>query len=270
MKNTTGLFMKKSKKDFYKAKQTLEYLMDQFYLLFAKHRGINKKISPNDLMYKAAKAHYFTWGLAALKRVQITMDKVGKPAVNRILDLPCGHGRELRFFLTAFPEAHITACDIDPDGVDFCVKTFGVEGVYSEKDALSIPITEKFDLIWCGSLLTHLDIKDWRKFLQFFNDRLEKGGILIFTTHGHQIIDDFRKEILDLGIEENDRRRMLEEYDASEFGYSDYTGQKGIGVSLSSPEWVCEFLKQFPNLHLIEYTERGWFNYQDTVACIRT
>ena len=60
--------------------------------------------------------------------------------VKRILDLPCGHGRVLRYLSAAFPEAEITACDIMREGVDFCASTFGAIPVYSQDDPQQIPL----------------------------------------------------------------------------------------------------------------------------------
>lgn len=240
-----------------------------YWRLSHNYKGINKRISHNDWMYKHAPHHYFRWGQKALERIELTLEKFGKPKIESILDLPCGHGRELRFFKVAFPETNITACDIDKDAVDFCVKTFNVQGVYSHTDPLQIPITEKFDLIWCGSLLTHLDEESWKGFLKFFNDRLNQSGILIFTTHGQHIIELFRAGKLNLSVSPEAKELLLRNYDLNSFSYCPYSENSDAGVSLSSPDWVRDRLSEIPDLRLLEYVERGWWNFQDSVACIR-
>ena len=50
-----------------------------------------------------------------------------------MLDFACGHGRVMRTLKAAFPDALLTACDIDRDGVDFCARTFGAAPVYFQR-----------------------------------------------------------------------------------------------------------------------------------------
>ena len=236
--------------------------------------GVIQKVSKRDLMHIAAPHHYFQWGEEALKRTQLTLarDDVAQEVrgVKRILDLPCGHGRELRYFKAAFPEAQITACDLDRDAVDFCAQTFGATPVYSHVDPQQVSLEGQFDLIWCGSLLTHLNISSWVGFLKLFQAHLAPNGILIFTTHGPHIAELMRKGELELGVPPQAVQSILADYERGGFGYSDYENQSGIGVSLSSPEWVRSCLAEIDGLRLIEYAERGWFAHQDSVACIQS
>ena len=85
--------------------------------------------------------------------------------VARILDLPCGHGRVLRFLRREWPGAEIVACDIDPDGAEFCCESFGATSIYAAENPQETPLRGRFDVIWSGSLLTHLDKTRWPSFL---------------------------------------------------------------------------------------------------------
>jgi trans-aconitate methyltransferase len=138
----------------------------------------------DDMYMKDWPYQYFAVGADALRLILLAMIAAGKRNVKSILDLPCGHGRVTRYLKVRFPEAHLTACDMDRDGVDFCVKTFGARGVYSQRDIRSVVIKDKFDLIWVGSLFTHVTSSEWHWFFQMFSDHLEENGLLIFTTHG--------------------------------------------------------------------------------------
>jgi hypothetical protein len=66
-------------------------------------------------------------------------------------------------------KANFTACDLDEHGVDFCVRKFGATGAYSDVDPRKIRIQAKFDLIWVGSLFTHLNGDRWSSFLNLFS-----------------------------------------------------------------------------------------------------
>src|SRR5581483_10052394 len=75
--------------------------------------GVIRRISPRDEMYAGDADHYFGVGRSALRCVRLAMLAAGKQRVCRILDLPSGHGRVLRYLKAAFPEARLTACDLD-------------------------------------------------------------------------------------------------------------------------------------------------------------
>ena len=137
-------------------------------------------------MFQGNKGHFFHVGQSAMQCIKLAILASGKEftAITKILDLPCGYGRVMRMLKSAFPEARLTGCDLLHDGVDFCAQVFGATPLYSDKSIENVEPKGKFDLIWCGSFLTHLDAVRWPKFIEFFNEVLEPGGILIFTTHG--------------------------------------------------------------------------------------
>jgi hypothetical protein len=67
----------------------------------------------------------------------------------------------------AFPEAHLTVCDLDRDKVDFCAAQFNATPVYSQEDIRSVSLDQTFDLIWCGSLFTSWTASAGRPLLLF-------------------------------------------------------------------------------------------------------
>ncbi|WP_373458513.1 class I SAM-dependent methyltransferase [Neorhizobium huautlense] len=80
-----------------------------------------------------------------------------KKELKRILDFPCGHGRALRYLRAAYPDADIFVSDINEPGVEFCRTQFGARPFRSYVELENTELTPSMDLIWCGSLLTHLD-----------------------------------------------------------------------------------------------------------------
>jgi SAM-dependent methyltransferase len=230
-------------------------------------------ISERDDMYKRSDDwreqrqfhdYYYRVGRRAIDHVEAVMHVVGKTKVRGILDLPCGHGRIMRFLRAAFPDADLTACDIDRDGVDFCAAEFGATPVYSLEDPEQIEIQGDFDLIYCGSLLTHLDRERWAGFLDLFERVLSPRGILVFTAEGRFVANRMEEEPPSI---EGDPTTMLEEFRRTGFAYRDHRGQKGYGRTLSSPAWVCAFLERWPALELVTLHEMGIG--QDVYACIK-
>ena len=111
-------------------------------------------------MFQDSRDHYFMVE-AAQRHVEAILGIAGAPEPQRILDFPCGHGRVLRYLRAAYPLAEITACDLNRDGVEFCAERLGAVPVMSSEDPADIRLAGEFDLIWCGSLLTHLDSGRW-------------------------------------------------------------------------------------------------------------
>jgi SAM-dependent methyltransferase len=233
-------------------------------------RGVPAEIAPNDTMFVPHwPEHYHNVGQSAFRCIKLALLAASKKEIGKILDLPCGHGRVQRVLRAAFPEAHITACDIDRDGVDYCARTFAATPVYSAENPRLIPLDDRFDLIWCGSLLTHLDREAWPPFLRFFQARLNPGGVCIFTVHGRHSVGALRRGKLTYGLA--DVPEILEEYDRDGFGYQKYPSHtlSNYGISLSSPSWVINHLLEHTELRLTLYTEKAWDNHQDVVACVR-
>ena len=101
---------------------------------------------------------YLTAGLSASRSIQASLDAAGKViSGGSVLDFPCGYGRVLRFLKEMFPDSTIVASDIESEAVEFCQRAFAVQGYLSTsaRSLKTLSLPWKFDLIWCGSLITH-------------------------------------------------------------------------------------------------------------------
>lgn len=225
-------------------------------------------IGTGDEMFTGDKAHYFGVGKSALHGIETALLAAGKPAdsIRDILDLPCGHGRVMRFFKAAFPQARITACDLNKPAVDFCSQTFAAQPVYSNVDVNRIPLSGKYDLIWSGSLLTHLRPEACAEFIRLWNSLINPGGLIVFTMHGRWVERSLATNRYTYGLKSADVTALLKEYYETGFGYADYPGVAGYGISVSSPAYVLSQLVALPDLKLISYQEKGWDNHQDIVC----
>jgi SAM-dependent methyltransferase len=213
-----------------------------------------------------ALGHYIECGRTALVCVRAALAAAGKDpqTVRRILDLPCGHGRILRVLKAAYPRAVVTACDLDRAGVDFCAKQFGAEPVYSTPDPADIPVTGPFDLIWCGSLLTHLDAPRWPGFLARFRSLLSSDGVCIFTTQGVGAAEYIANGRSEYGVP--NPTRLLRRSRRKGFAFAPYTRSGDYGIALSTVSWVVDRVGRLPDTRLILVLEKGWHNHQDAIA----
>lgn len=228
---------------------------------------IIRSISPNDTMYKNDE-HYFNTGLSGIQCIEGARLAANKDtsSIKKILDFGCGYGRVLRYIKSAFPTSEIYSSDLNKDAVDYCAETFNIVPIYSSKNSSEIKITESFDLIWVGSLFTHLDSKHWPGYIRLFESILNEAGILIFTVHGRNTISAI--EDGKFRINEVDKIRMINEYNDTGFSYVNYENSEDYGTSVSSTDWVKSNLTK-TNFKLISYTEKLWANNQDVVVCTK-
>lgn len=227
-------------------------------------------ISEKDDMFSGNLDHYFGVGKSAMINIIQTLNlaKCGPP--KNILDLPCGHGRVMRYLREKFPDAALTGCDLDFDAVDYCGQVFGSKMVYSRKDIWNLHLDEKYDLIWCASLLTHIDKQLWPEFFRFFHRHLAHNGVMIFSTHGRLSAQWLRTKSQKYGLEEMDIPSMMYSYRGTGFGYLHYPGCSDYGISVSSPDWIIKELLLLPDIRICYFMESGLDNHQDVFAFIKT
>jgi len=209
---------------------------------------------------------YFDLGRRALELIHFSSELCDKPHYPDILDLPCGHGRVLRWLRAQYGYANITACDLDRSGVDFCARQFRAHPVYSLPDLNQLPFASQFDLIWVGSLVTHLRQDRWLATLDCLVKWVRECGVIVFTTQGRTV-----SSLLARGrrnIAENvDKPALLGEYARTGFAYQRYfesNPQEDYGLALTSPEWVMRTLQRYPDIILRAYLEEAW-GMQDVV-----
>jgi len=231
---------------------------------------IDKTISPDDGMFQGNPDHYFYVGYSAIKTINNALALSGRnpSSVKTVLDLPAGYGRVLRWITAVFPKAEITACDLNIPAVNFCSSRFGVKKLYSNVEPKKIVCEDKFDLIWCGSLFTHLESSKWEEFLKFFNGILNPDGILVFTTHGPYVALRARNGF-DYGLNSDQFDRLIKHYNDSGFGYENYNLNTGYGISIAKPSFTLDLLEATTELKIIFYQEKGWDHHQDAIGCFK-
>jgi SAM-dependent methyltransferase/predicted O-methyltransferase YrrM len=232
--------------------------------------AVDATISPRDAMYTGDGGHYFSVGLSALGCIEESLAAAGSPTPQRILDMPCGHGRVLRFLRARYPGASAVACDIDEDGIAFCAERFGADPQRSSEDLASLDLPGPFDLIWCGSLVTHLDAHANAAMLALLARSLTPDGVAVVTTHGELVAERLRSGATEAyQLAPDAAREALAAYDASGFGYADYAWSPGYGISISSEAWAVETAAE-AGLRVVGFFPRAWDKHQDAVALVRS
>jgi SAM-dependent methyltransferase len=234
-------------------------------------REASSRIDPSDLMYLGDFAHYAGVGLSAIRCIDAAMSAAGSGHPRNVLDLPSGGGRVLRLLLPRFPSARIVACDLDKDALAFCRRNFPTVSVMesdADLDALDLGIL--FDLIWCGSLATHLDAPSVSALLRLFHRHLAPSGLAVFSTHGDFVAERIpRRSEFDYLLTDDQIRSLVAQYPRG-FAYVDYPGSARYGVSLISPEWLRRRIAAIEGLEEVWFKPRGWDDHHDVYGVLRT
>lgn len=239
-------------------------------------RGINCVIDPSDKENSFIEdwqiGHYFSVGEDALRLVmsQLLINRRALPM--RILDFPCGSGRATRHFRAMFPDAEIGACDLYQSHVEFCSEQFGAIPIPSRENLDELDVGT-WDVIFCGSLLTHLPIDQFRQALRFMARSLSPQGIALVTIEGrHSVfIQDNKWKLIGDDLFEVARKG----YNRTGFGYVDYRHdfraanfqkQESYGVALVKPSYITAILQENSELTILGVQERAWDDHQDLVV----
>lgn len=222
-------------------------------------------ISDRDTMLDpGGEAAYFSTGRAALDICQHILN--GK-VPNSIIDFGCGFGRGMRWFRSAWPQAKIYGVEIDRAALEFVQSTFSVEPILGNTD-FTVELPKNIDLIFSGSLMTHLDDWQWQPFLTSCIGSLSSNGTFVFTTHGRlaALMARDRHPLFGTLI---DTPALYERYKRDGFAFLPYAKDyPTFGLTLSSPEWIMRQLQSLPNVKIVAFHERAWG--QDVVAIQRT
>jgi SAM-dependent methyltransferase len=156
--------------------------------------GIAGPVHRNDLMLPivtgASVAAYARVGREAADAIEEAVRLAGRSAaVDDVLDLGCGHGRVLRVLRERFPAAVVTGCDLDPEATAFCAAELGARPLPGAEDFEQIDFAT-YDVVWMGSLVTHLPTDRWHQLADVLGRVLRDEGVLVFSTHGEQALHD--------------------------------------------------------------------------------
>lgn len=238
-------------------------------------RSINWRVHVEDNMKDAPDAktadHYVRNSGDTARLVLAAMSLAGKTSVSSILDFACGFGLASRQFVALFPQADLTCCDLREDQVHFCAQEFGARPVLSVDDFNEVDFGRTFDLIWVGSLFTHLPRHKFNDCLKLLSRSLAPDGLAIFTTHG-RFSSVYGRENYCTSARFD---VLLEQFLSCGFGYVDYSDEpspktNNYGLTLSSTAFVADAIAPDSTVKVVAMMERGWSGHQDVWALQKT
>lgn len=154
---------------------------------------ISDAIHKNDLMFRYPLLHHS----GNLRTVLDEYDKTGKETAfmlreksewthtsgKTILDFGGGHGRVSRFLPHYFPDADIYVSEVKESALRFQKEVLGHKIIAHTDVASSFHPEIKFDLIFAGSVFTHLNRADFETWARVLIKSLSPDGMLIFSVH---------------------------------------------------------------------------------------
>ena len=229
------------------------------------------RIHPNDDMYRPGTGrHYLSVGLSARRCVMAALARAPQQPIRTILDLPSGYGRILRVLQVSFPNSKVWACDIVPEAVNFCTKQLKVDGVESNAEFKKVSFPTKFDLIWSGSLLTHLDANNAAELLQLFHRSLSSTGVCVFTMHGRTSAAWLDSRSESYGLAETEVQKVLRDFADRGYAYADYPANcgypSGYGIALATHTRIVQMASAVGDWNFLSFHERAWIDHHDVYA----
>jgi SAM-dependent methyltransferase len=242
-------------------------------------RGLrpNLAVSDGDTMYSAAAArHYEFVGRSDLSVVLNALNlrathPGGDAAISDVFDFGCGHGRAARWFRAAFPEAAIWVTDLDQAGVDWCVKQFGCKDTGGDIPA------DRFDVVWLGSVFTHLPRQIVEGLIDNLLKSLKPNGLLIFTTHGRFAVRMMEGSLTasdvpgwsHYNLERGSVEDLIRQHNEEGYGFVNYPHQTEYGVCVAKSHWYSDRILKHDHYIQILMEEKGSDNHQDVLAFMR-
>jgi hypothetical protein len=232
-----------------------------------RREGVPGRIHIDDQMFGGAYVqepeHYLQTGREGVALIRWSLESAGRSLgdLKSCLLLPCGYGRVLRHLAASMNPQRITASDIDRQAVRFCAGEFGVAGLRSRRDFRHWVLPTRYDMIFVGSLLTHLPESVCLDLLELLAGALSPAGHLVFTTQGESCLDHLGWYGPSFLKAEGTFRRLVRE---SGVAFVPYPGHTNYGITIHAREYVdATIARRFGDLRLLGYKERGWDNHQD-------
>jgi SAM-dependent methyltransferase len=199
----------------------------------------------------AALAGYFVSGERIASSLSQLVEKRfgGWQAIGSFLDFGCGFGRVTRFVTLRTPRERIWASDVLAPAVRFQIERLGVNGFPSATDPAELRCDRRFDVVYVGSLFTHLPDGRFAAWFERLAGLLEPGGLMAFTVHDEELLPPHLEMPPEgLVFEPSSESRSLEGAD--------------YGSTWVTPSYVASVIERFGR-YQARRIPRGLCDYQD-------
>jgi SAM-dependent methyltransferase len=165
--------------------------------------------------------------------------------MSRALDFGCGCGRLLLEAVRRWPNVRWAGSDVDARAIEWCAANLPNATILVNDPLPPLPFGDaEFDLIWCGSVFTHLDEERQNAWLAELHRVLAPGGYLLASVHGPNCWSGLPKPTV----------RQIQERG---FVFARTAGDEGIHPDWYQAAW-----------HTRDYINRHWSKFVEIAAYI--
>ena len=232
---------------------------------------VSRIISPDDAMWRPQpnEKTYLAAGKTVADTIRV-IQHLANQEPKSILDYGCGHGRILRWLQAYWPDAKLSGADIRRGQIDFCAKTFGATPILLDKPFSQIQLPSTYDLIWLGSIFTHIDAASWRELIVLLKRFTNKNGILCFSFAGRKVYEMIKREDKGALIEAEPKEKvaaLLSGYESGGFGFLPQLESNGRpwGRSLVQLTWALNICLELGG-KVVVLSEEAYAKRQDIIA----
>lgn len=206
----------------------------------------NKNVSfPSDYyLYETYQLDYKQYiedgDLSAKEILEWTLKYIDKGKIN-VLEWGCGVCRTTRHLHKYLPEnSTVFACDINTEMINW--SKANVSSVQFSVISHNPPTSYKpsfFDIVFCISVLTHIDRLQQEKWLEEMYRILKDNGVFLFTTHGSY----YHKRLLPIELKELNREGIFTKH-YSKRGHrlmSTYNNSDKLKITINKYFEILEF-----------------------------
>jgi SAM-dependent methyltransferase len=180
--------------------------------------------------------------------------------LRKALDFGCGCGRLLLEASQRWQHMKWFGSDVDERSVRWCADNLTDVPVVVNAPLPPLPFhDEEFDLVWCGSVFTHLDEDRQDNWLKEIQRVLAPGGYLLVSIHGPNCWSKLPR-----GTVARIRDRG--------FVFARTGGDEGIHPDWYQTAWhTREYVQQHWSrfVDVVAYIPQGFNGYQDVVVCVK-
>lgn len=225
---------------------------------------VDTRVFADDQMHRGNLSHYLSCGESALSVIRAATS-LARVTPRTILDYGAGAGRVTRWLKAEYPNAKLSACDVRAADMEFLRTSFGIEAWRVDPDVATVAMPSCYDLIWVGSVVTHLPETSCKLLINRLFAACNAGGLLAISFHGRHVIerpDAATRYIPDEGL----WRKVVSGYDTLGYGYVDYPNQTNYGISACRATWMAQLVQAIPQARLMLLSEHCWDNHHDVVV----
>lgn len=244
-------------------RKRIEEFKTSFHINFPFYDGINR----DDIMFLTSLLHigdyplsyhsYLSTGLNGFNLIQRILRSARDhvEVKGNILDFAGGYGRVTRFLAGYYKPEQVYTSDIKPAAVDYQMNKMGVKGFYSDYDPFKLKVDERFEVIFVGSLFSHLNKELYKNWLIQLLAMTESTGLLIFSVHDISLYPNETTED-HIYVEDNEDTPFL-------FVENKITSKDKYGVSFASEKFISELISSInPDAKYVRYP-KGFGGLQD-------